>query len=300
MASANPGLTHLSNALATPDQLSNSSSSIDGVPPDLETSIRCAGAQLTQAAGVLLRLSQDIIAQAIVTFTRFWLGADGGSLRIYSVKDVSAAALYLTAKLSFQPTSPRSVLNVYNLLLSQKVSPLWFVNLQGASTQPPAAELYILSEGGYQAARLVLLRIESIILRTLGFDTHVALPHTIALTYLQTLGATRPAVARRVVEHLNTALLSPQLLYVTHQPNALAVAAIYLAAREEGVKLVDGEWWEVFDVDREELGFLVVGMRSTEGFMRAEKEQWSQKRIPMMVDEVEAEIERRRMMDDGE
>jgi hypothetical protein len=86
MAQANAGLKHLSNALATPDQLSNSSSSIDGVPADLETSIRCAGAQLTQAAGVLLHLSQDIIAQAIVIFTRFWLGADGGSLRIYSAK----------------------------------------------------------------------------------------------------------------------------------------------------------------------------------------------------------------------
>lgn len=80
------GLKQLSNALATPDQLSSSSSSIDGVPPDLETSIRFAGTQLTQAAGVLLRLSQDIIAQAIVTFTRFWIGAEGGSLRIYSVK----------------------------------------------------------------------------------------------------------------------------------------------------------------------------------------------------------------------
>lgn len=98
MAPTNPDLTHLSNALATPDQLSNSSSSIDGVPPDLETSIRCAGAQLTQAAGVLLRLSQDIIAQAIVTFTRFWLGADGGSLRIYSVK-VSPASGSLFALL---------------------------------------------------------------------------------------------------------------------------------------------------------------------------------------------------------
>lgn len=86
MAHTNAGLKHLSNALATPDQLSNSSSSLDGVPSELETSIRCAGAQLTQAAGVLLHLSQDIIAQAIVIFTRFWLGADGGSLRIYSAK----------------------------------------------------------------------------------------------------------------------------------------------------------------------------------------------------------------------
>jgi hypothetical protein len=79
-------LQHLSNALATPEQLSSSSSAIDGVTPDLETSLRFAGAQLTQAAGILLRLSQDIIAQAIVTFTRFWIGPEGGSMRIYSVK----------------------------------------------------------------------------------------------------------------------------------------------------------------------------------------------------------------------
>lgn len=101
MASANPGLKQLSNALATPDQLSNSSSAIDGVPSDLETSIRCAGAQLTQAAGVLLRLSQDIISQAIVIFTRFWLGADGGSLRIYSVKVCALEYSNCTAPSSF-------------------------------------------------------------------------------------------------------------------------------------------------------------------------------------------------------
>lgn len=164
------------------------------------------------------------------------------------------------------------------------------MNPRGTPVQPPAPETYILSEGGYQSARLVLLRIESVILRTLGFDTHVALPHTVALTYLQTLGAARPAVSRRVIQHLNASLLSPQLLYVTHQPNALAVAAIYLASREEGVKLVDGEWWEVFDVDREELGFLVVAMKSTEGFMRSEKERWRDQGIPMVVEEVESEI----------
>lgn len=79
-------LQHLSNALATPEQLSSSSSSIDGVTPDLEASLRFAGAQLTHAAGILLRLSQDIIAQAIVTYTRFWIGPEGGSMRIYSVK----------------------------------------------------------------------------------------------------------------------------------------------------------------------------------------------------------------------
>jgi cyclin L len=68
--------------------------------------------------------------------------------------------------------------------------------------------------------------------------------------------------------------LSPQLLYLTHQPNALAVAAIYLAAKEVDVKLVDGNWWEVFDVEREDLGFLVLAFGSLEGFAAAEKEKW--------------------------
>ncbi|PYH76383.1 cyclin domain protein [Aspergillus uvarum CBS 121591] len=294
-APASSGLKFLSNALATPEQLSNSSSSIDGVAPDLEASIRFAGALLTQAAGVYLRLSQDIIAQAIVTFTRFWIGSEGGSLRIYNVQDISAAALYLTAKLSFQPTSPRSVLNVYGFLLSKEASPLWCTNPSPITKEPPNPETYVLTEGQYQARRLGLMRTEARILRTLGFNTHVVLPHTVSLTYLQTLGVAAPAVARRVFEHLNAALLSPQLLYVTHQPNALAVAAIYLAAREEGAKLVNSEWWEVFDVDREELGFLVVAMRSMEGFARAELEKWKGRAVPMTVEEVEAEIERRRV-----
>ncbi|KAL4753032.1 autophagocytosis associated protein [Aspergillus terricola var. indicus] len=230
-------LKYLSNALATPEQLTSSSSAIDGVPTELETSVRFAGTQLTQAAGILLRLSQDIIAQAIVIFTRFWLGPEGGSLRIYSAKDVSAAALYLTAKLSFQPTSPRSVLTVYAFLLAKEASPLWFVNPRGSPDEPMPTR-YHLTEGGYQSQRQILLRIESVILRTLGFNTHVALPHTITLTYLQTLGVSSPDVARRAFEHLNSSLLSPQLLYITHQPNALAVASIYLAARERRMNIL--------------------------------------------------------------
>lgn len=58
------------------------------------------------------------------------------------------------------------------------------------------------------------------------------------------------------------------MLYLTHQPNALAVASIYLAAREEGVSLPSVEWWEVFDVEREELGFLVVAFLSIEGWYK--------------------------------
>ena len=155
-------------------------------------------------------------------------------------------------------------------------------------------ETYHLTEGDYHAQRLVLLRIESIILRTLGFNTHVALPHTIALTYLQTLVVPSSAIAHRVFEHLNSALLSPQLLYATHQPNALAVASIYLASREVGVKLVDGDWWEVFDVEREELGFLVVGLCSCRSWIEHERTKWADGMCPLTVKEVESNFERKK------
>ncbi|KAG5292953.1 cyclin [Histoplasma ohiense] len=292
-------LDNLSNPLVTSAQLETSSSSLDAIPADLETSIRYAAVRLTQAAGVLLQLPQDVIAKAIVIFTRFWVGPEGGSLAVHSAKDASAASLYLVAKLSFTPISPRSVINVYAFLLSPEASPLDFINRQNSSGKP-IPETYYVSEGSYQAARLALMNMEATVLRTLAFNTHVTLPHTIALTYLQTLGTSSAALSRRVFEHLNAALLSPQLLYSTHQPNALAVSAIYLAAREEGVKLVDDEWWEVFDVDREELGFLVVGMRSMEGFAKAEKDKWKGRPVPLTIDQLEAELETRRMLEEGE
>jgi hypothetical protein len=112
----------------------------------------------------------------------------------------------------------------------------------------------------------------------------VTLPHTIALTYLQALGALKPKLANRVLQHLNGALLSPQVLYLTHQPNALAVAAIYLAARETGAKLADGNWWEVFDVEREDLGFLVLAYSSLAGFGEAERTKWSGRKVPLGID----------------
>ena len=86
MVSEVDGLSSLTNPLATVEQLSNSSSSLDGVPPSLESSVRYAGLQITQAAGILLRLPQEIVAQAMVIFTRFYIGSEGGSFRVNSAK----------------------------------------------------------------------------------------------------------------------------------------------------------------------------------------------------------------------
>ena len=163
-----------------------------------------------------------------------------------------------------------------------------------------------MSESAYLLARSALFSNESEILRRISFTTHVTTPHHLALTYLQTLGVlpSPPTVksrnlAQRTLAHLNTALFSPQLLYLTHQPPALAVAAIYLAAREVGVKLAREEWWEVFDVEREELGFLVVGLGSVENWAREERDRWEGREggCPLTPKALELEIKSREQDD---
>lgn len=197
----------------------------------------------------------------------------------------------MTAKLSFLPQSTRSVLNVYAYLLSPATPP-------SPHSAKPDPESYYLSEGAYHTARTTLLQTEAILLRSISYSTQVILPHHLALTNLQTL-AVLPSpptekssgLASRTLAWLNTALLSPQLLYLTHQPASLAVAAVYLAAREVGVRLPQG-WWEVFDVDREELGFLVVGFGSCEKWVRKERERWEAEPCPLDLEGLESMIGR--------
>lgn len=185
------------------------------------------------------------------------------------------------------------MLNVYAFLSSLPATAAWTPGY----LQTLRYEDSYLSEGSYQSQRLLLTKHETVILRTLGFQTHVSLPHTLCINYLQALDVFKaPSDGKRLTQrafaHLNASLLNPQLLYLTHQPTALATASIYLAARELGLKLPEEEWWEVFDCDREELGFLVVAMLSVEGFAREEKSKWEGRSIPMRVEEVDAEIAR--------
>ncbi|KAK0934116.1 hypothetical protein LTR29_014304 [Friedmanniomyces endolithicus] len=206
-----------------------------------------------------------------------------------SEQDSAAASLYLAAKPSEHSLTPRQLHTVFAFLDS--------VNgkyAEVASGKLPLTPTWSLSEGDFEAQRERLYTNEALILRTLGFQTHVALPYSLCINYMQTLdafsGPDGSTLAKRAFAHLNSSLLSPQRLYLTHQPSALATASIYLAAREVGVSLPDVEWWEVFDVDREELGFLVVALRSMEGFVVDQQQVWRSGRVPMTVGELRVAI----------
>ncbi|RYP71816.1 hypothetical protein DL769_004622 [Monosporascus sp. CRB-8-3] len=279
---------HMTNPLATVEQLYRRNS-FGAIPTDLQDIIFFTTQCLTQAAGILLRLPQSVTAQANVVLARYWLVE---SPLDYEFSDVSAASLFLVAKLSAHPCKPRDICNVYAYLLSPS-SALF------KSGQTPAhdSSSYYLSETAYSDMHSRILGLEGRILYSLSFDTHVSLPHPLAITYLQALDfldQPKGKISQRVVAYLNAALLSPQLLYLTHQPHALAVAAIYNAARDIGAKMPECAWWEVFDVDREELGFLVVGMRSLEGWVRKQREDFDELGKGMITRTfIEAEMRKR-------
>ncbi|CAK3822531.1 cyclin domain [Lecanosticta acicola] len=291
------GISHLLNPLATSLQLETSASQLDGVPKDLEDTIRFETARLTQAAGILLRLPQEIIAQSIILLQRFWLGPDGGSLLEHDAKDVAAACLFLTAKPSANAKTPRQILTTFAYLSSMQPG-----QISSTTIEDKLSSSWRLSDGEYEIARSTLYDVEAHVLRALGFQTHVVLPYTLCINYLQALdvfktGAAGSLVAKAAFARLNSALLSPQLLYLTHQPSALATASIYLAARETDVKLPEVEWWEVFDVDREELGFLIVALLSVNSYAVEVTRNWATRKVPMSVDEVQADIERHQMLE---
>ncbi|KAK3687322.1 cyclin-like protein [Podospora appendiculata] len=286
-------MTHMTNPLATPDQLYQRRS-FSALPTELQDAIFFSTQCVTQAAGVLLHLPQSTTAQANVLLARYWL-VEPFMSHDYEFSDISAATLYLTAKLGPTPRSPRDITNVYTYLLSAS-SPLLRPTAHPLLLNDP--KTYYLSPAASQTFQTRLLSAEAHILYTLSFNTHVALPHPLAITYLQALDflnqPRREPLAKRALAHLNTALLSPQMLYLTNQPNALAVAAVYSAARDVGAKMPECAWWEVFDVDREELGFLVVGMRSVEGWARKMREDVPAMAAGGMITRADIEDEMRR------
>jgi len=62
------------------------------------------------------------------------------------------------------------------------------------------------------------------------------------------------------------------------------------------VKLPEDDWWEVFDTDRETLGFLVAAMVSMSDFARAEAKKWTIEGVPLNVEGLEKELKRQEKM----
>jgi len=237
---------------------------------------------------------QKTVATAIVLFQRFYLLS---SMHSCAIIDACHAAIFLSSKLTEHPAKPRDIINVTTYLLNIP-SPSPISPAPAASQELTPPKEYYVTEQEYYNKRTRLLNVETEILRACGFQTHLSLPYTLCINYIQSLSVLSAEVVKKSFGYLTDALLSPSLLYLTHQPNSLAVAAVYIGARECEVKL-PAAWWDVFDCEREELGFLVVCMKGVKEFVEGERKLWRGRKpgIPWELEDLEIHLERRRVLD---
>ncbi|KAI5817726.1 cyclin-like protein [Pyronema omphalodes] len=282
----------LTNPLATPSQLSTSPSFLDGIPSDLEASLLWASSTLIQSAGILLRLPQPTIATAIILLQRFYLIR---SFLSFPPLPTCHAALYLASKITEHPIKPRKIITVTNYLIRiPSISP---ISPSSSSSSPEIdPETHYLDPTQLYYSQQHLLNTETEILKALNFQTHCSLPYSLVITYLQTLdylSSDKNSGVKIAIGYLNDLLVSGSRVYLTHQPNVLAVAAVYLMARKNSWKLPE-EWWSVFDADREDLGFLCVAILGVEEEVRRRREVWRGMGGVWEREDVEREMDRRR------
>ncbi|KAK9235926.1 cyclin-like protein [Lipomyces kononenkoae] len=266
-------LTRLTNALATPSQLQLSQTR--GLSESLLSSLHYVGGSLTQVAGAILNIPAPTIATSAIIFHRFHLVA--GFLEP-SIPDTVAACLYIASKACEFPLRPGEILAAVDT----------------ASQDPLAAGGKRISKRKCTRANTETLdHWELRILTTLAFDLHVVTPYTLCLEYLVAANVDKvrqKIIAQRAWNYINDTMKTK--ICILHQPNVIAVTAIWLAVREADVELLDGEkWWEAFDVDTEDMGHLLLLLRQGRDIATRERDRIRSGQKPTLtIEDVKARI----------
>lgn len=197
------------------------------------------GTELINKAGIMLELSQVVIASAQVLYHRFFRGIrlKKRSIQEYHPFHVAMACVYLGTKVEEEKRGHRDVLNVFD-------------RIDKKDTKKP---LSVLDPFGkrYRRWKYSLLKLELIILCNLGYRLKFEHPHKFILNYINVLEADEK-VAQKAWSYLNDSLRLPSTIDI--KPEVLACSAIFLAARHLQVKLPDSPPWHLlFDVTREEI-----------------------------------------------
>ena len=214
--------------ILTDEEVEASPSRVDGVSASDERMLRVYGCECVQAAGMLLRLPQQVCATAQVMFQRFYCKR---SFVLFKADFVAMAALWLASKLDECPRALRDVLQVF-YRLDRRRRGLTLVPLDFAGP------LYAKWRGKVIVA-------ERFMLREFGFAIDIEHPHKAVLVVLspQVLNASGPMV-QAAFSYLNDSLRTTAC--VRFAPEAMACAAIRMAARRVGEALPPS-WWLMFD-----------------------------------------------------
>ena len=208
------------NCLATEAQASHKPTCLDGVPSDLEYSLCAYGCRIIQQAGILLRLPQRAMSTAQVLFQRFWFVS---SMKQFDELDIAMGSVLLASKIQEVPARIRDVHLVFDFLEQYERH-----KARHASDAPISRRDYLetaespkfhykpfASHGNtYYDAKDALVIAEMQLLKRLGFDVQVNLPHALMINYMQVLGVidkdldvlgTQTKVAQLAWNYLNDA-----------------------------------------------------------------------------------------------
>ncbi|OXB60978.1 hypothetical protein ASZ78_001243 [Callipepla squamata] len=228
-------LITLENCLLPEHTLRFTPSMSSGLDPDTETELRVTGCELIQAAGILLRLPQVAMATGQVLFQRFFYTK---SFVKHSMEHVSMACVHLASKIEEAPRRIRDVINVFHRLrhLREKKKPV-----------------PLILDQEYVNLKNQIIKAERRVLKELGFCVHVKHPHKIIVMYLQVLECERNQhLVQTSWNYMNDSLRTD--VFVRFQPESIACACIYLAARTLEIPLPNRpHWFLLFGTTEEEI-----------------------------------------------
>ncbi|XP_077313749.1 cyclin-L2 isoform X1 [Lithobates pipiens] len=233
-------LISLENCLIPQEKCALTASMLDGLGYDTETDLRCVGCELIQSAGILLRLPQVAMATGQVLFQRFFYNK---SFVKHSMEHVSMACLHLASKIEEAPRRIRDVINVFHRLRQlrekQKPSPM-------------------VLDQDYVNLKNQIIKAERRILKELGFCVHVKHPHKIIVMYLQVLESERNKhLVQTSWNYMNDSLRTD--VFVRFNPETIACACIYLAARTLEIGLPNRpHWFLLFGATEEDIREICV------------------------------------------
>ncbi|XP_058874805.1 cyclin-L2-like isoform X2 [Acipenser ruthenus] len=223
----------LDNCLLPRELLSQTPSAAHGLRPDTEAELRREGCELIQAAGILLKLPQVAMATGQILFQRFFYCK---SFVKHSMEYIGMACLHLASKIEEEPRRVRDVLNVFHRLRQikqrRKLSPL------------PLDVSYIFLKNQ-------VIKAERRVLKELGFCVHVKHPHKIIVMYIQVLELEKnKSLVQTAWNYMNDSLRTD--VFVRFDPESIACACVYLAARALQIPLPNQpHWFLLFGVEEE-------------------------------------------------
>uniref|UniRef100_A0A663MDM7 Cyclin L1 n=2 Tax=Athene cunicularia TaxID=194338 RepID=A0A663MDM7_ATHCN len=184
---------------------------------------------------VQLRRRGVAMATGQVLFHRFFYSK---SFVKHSFEIVAMACINLASKIEEAPRRIRDVINVFHHLRQ----------LRAKRTPSP-----LILDQNYINTKNQVIKAERRVLKELGFCVHVKHPHKIIVMYLQVLECERnQTLVQTAWNYMNDSLRTN--VFVRFQPETIACACIYLAARALQIPLpTRPHWFLLFGTTEEEI-----------------------------------------------